>query len=831
MLRLSRRLRIRARTLAVPTGLALSLAAALPAAGAEAAADSLSLLWPTEAGRCITGTFCEFRPGHFHSGLDVSTAGKTGFRCFAVADGEVARARYSCGGYGRAVYVKLADGRTAVYAHLSRFAGALAESVRVWQEAAGSMYFDRTIDPGVFPVRRGDVVAYTGQSGVGVPHLHFELRDAEERPLDPLRQGLRVADTTPPRITRVALTPLGPLASVDGRSDTVILDVQPGESPGRGRVLRAVPVEGEIGIAVEVHETTDGCSYRLAPARLELREDGDLLYGVDYSRISFAEADFVDFQIDPRFSYGEVGRFHRLWRETGSPLSVGEAQAGGDGVQRAQRLPESDRELLIVRGSVAAPVPPLPCEHSIQKAGEKQRELTIVAEDAAGNRAGASLVLSFAPPPSVTTLAARFARSQAAVSEAAPDLAATWADTLIVSGTVRAPGRELVGVDLDYSLDFGRTWHDGGLVPSAPDRSFHSRLPFLHRIPGEGRQNVLLRAVAMDVLGAASIPKTVVIEGSVPPPQEPPDFEIVTLGRWIELRFAETIPWGAVGGGWLELERLDGAGVLTAVLVRPWGRGVRLVLLPGTTEPRKLAWPGNNAPWRGYDPWGRPVPLDFVLPAWTADEATSGRATSPQGLAAYEFSAGAFRERVSVLVDEEAAPLAPGGMRPLGPLHTLLTGQVPSAGAYRIRLTAESPADSAVAHAGIFVQEPGGFRYIGGERDAELGGWVAETRTPLPVGLYDDPVAPRISQPRLRLRDDRTVLRFRVEDEGAGVDCDGIQVLCAGVPILNELDDETGDVVAYPPFAPGERKEALFILRVTDRCGNRAERTETVGLK
>jgi hypothetical protein len=185
---------------------------------------------------------------------------------------------------------------------------------------------------------------------------------------------------------------------------------------------------------------------------------------------------------------------------------------------------------------------------------------------------------------------------------------------------------------------------------------------------------------------------------------------------------------------------------------------------------------------------------------------------------------------VSVLVDEESAPLAPGGMRPLGPLHSLLSGQVPVAGAYRIRLRAEHPADSAAAHVGIFVQEPDGFRYIGGDRDPAFGGWVAEVRTPLPVGLYQDLVAPRIGLPRLAVRDGRAVLRFRVDDEGAGVDCDGIQVLCAGVPILNEFDDETGDVVAYPPFAPGERKEAPFILRATDRCGNRAERVETVGL-
>ena len=215
-----------------------------PFGAAAAPSDVLDgLRWPTDAGQCVTASFCEFRPDHFHSGIDISTWGQVGYRCLAVDDGEIVRVRVSCGGYGRAVYVRLQDGRTAVYAHLSRFAGALEDSVRAVQERRGTAYFNREFAPGTFPVRRGDLVAYTGQSGVGVPHLHVKIRDASERPLDPLRAGLAVADTTPPWITRIALTPLTPLSSVDGRSDTVILDVHPGEGSA-GRIPRTIAVGG-----------------------------------------------------------------------------------------------------------------------------------------------------------------------------------------------------------------------------------------------------------------------------------------------------------------------------------------------------------------------------------------------------------------------------------------------------------------------------------------------------------------------------------------------------------------------------------------------------------
>jgi hypothetical protein len=55
----------------------------------------------------------------------------------AVLDGWVERVRASGVGYGRAVYLRLADGRTAVYGHLSRFAPKLDAWVAARQDSAG----------------------------------------------------------------------------------------------------------------------------------------------------------------------------------------------------------------------------------------------------------------------------------------------------------------------------------------------------------------------------------------------------------------------------------------------------------------------------------------------------------------------------------------------------------------------------------------------------------------------------------------------------------------------------------------------------------------------
>jgi hypothetical protein len=63
-----------------------------------------------------------------------------------------------------------------------------------------------------------------------------------------------------------------------------------------------------------------------------------------------------------------------------------------------------------------------------------------------------------------------------------------------------------------------------------------------------------------------------------------------------------------------------------------------------------------------------------------------------------------------------------------------------------------------------------------------------------------------------------------VTDEGAGVGCDGVEVFFAGVPLLTELDDETGDVIAYAPGSEATPWEATLRVVAVDRCGNRSER-------
>ena len=69
--------------------------------------SSDKLLWPTDASFNLTATFGEYRPGHFHTGIDIKTWGREGYKVFAVDDGYVEKVSVSPYGYGKVLFFKL----------------------------------------------------------------------------------------------------------------------------------------------------------------------------------------------------------------------------------------------------------------------------------------------------------------------------------------------------------------------------------------------------------------------------------------------------------------------------------------------------------------------------------------------------------------------------------------------------------------------------------------------------------------------------------------------------------------------------------------------------
>lgn len=228
----------------------------------------------------LSATFAEFRTGHFHAGLDIRTGGEVGKPVYAVADGYVCGVRISPWGGGKMLYVKHPNGYTSVYMHLNDYAGEIGRYVRREQYKEQAYAIVRDIPEGVLPVKKGQVIAHSGNSGSsGGPHLHFELRH-NGHTINPLLFGLRYIDNIKPVIRGIRIYPTEGEASDIAKQDEI-------------------EVAGPFYLGVYATDAAEGSTLRNGVDKVEIFVDGKLFFKyinnrfpLDSSRISNALIDY-----------------------------------------------------------------------------------------------------------------------------------------------------------------------------------------------------------------------------------------------------------------------------------------------------------------------------------------------------------------------------------------------------------------------------------------------------------------------------------------------------------------------------------------------------------
>ena len=155
----------------------------------------------------LSGNFGELRPNHYHMGLDLKTNKVQNLSVFAAADGYISRIKIEPGGFGRAIYINHPNGYTSLYAHLNNFFPALEQYVKQKQYSAQSWNIYLEIPPDLFPVKKGNFIAYSGTTGGSqAPHVHFEIRKTDvDVNLNPLLFGFPIPDKTSPTLPRLAI--------------------------------------------------------------------------------------------------------------------------------------------------------------------------------------------------------------------------------------------------------------------------------------------------------------------------------------------------------------------------------------------------------------------------------------------------------------------------------------------------------------------------------------------------------------------------------------------------------------------------------------------------
>lgn len=292
--------------------------------------------WPLDLPKELTSSFAEYRTGRFHAGIDLRAP--AGQPVHAAADGYVSRVRCSPWGYGKAVYVQFNNGNNAVYAHLSDYSGPLRDYVRKAQHAAKSYSVDLTPERGLFAVRAGDVIAKSGQTGTGAPHLHYELRNSAQQPINPRTLGVAWPDTARPILRKAMIAPQDPASRVNGDILPALLEVQPA---GEGRYKTApIRARGTIGFGVDAVDPAAGGS-KLGVHRIALRQGTAEIFRLQHDVLSYDNNHNAEVSYHPY--YLSEGQFLLLWRWPGN-VCASYARSKGDGWWT---VPESETELEI----------------------------------------------------------------------------------------------------------------------------------------------------------------------------------------------------------------------------------------------------------------------------------------------------------------------------------------------------------------------------------------------------------------------------------------------------------------------------------------------------
>ncbi len=276
---------------------------------------------PLDGQLVLAGSFGELRSNHFHSGLDLKTQRREGLPVYASAAGTVTRIKISHYGYGKAIYVTHPNGYTTVYGHLQKFCDEIEEFVKNAQYKKESFEIELFPKKGELEIGQGEILAYSGNTGSsGGPHLHFEIRDANERPMNPFLFGLTAKDTRKPTINELRAYPVGENASINQNANPV--SVRLTQKPDGSYLAENLNAHGEIGFAIGTIDQQDLANNKNGIYAITTAVNGQENFEVTMDKFSFAETRYLNRMIDYSLYKDKRKRVQKLFIEKNNPLSI-----------------------------------------------------------------------------------------------------------------------------------------------------------------------------------------------------------------------------------------------------------------------------------------------------------------------------------------------------------------------------------------------------------------------------------------------------------------------------------------------------------------------------
>ena len=274
---------------------------------------------PLQIPLILNGNFGESRSNHFHSGIDIKTQFKEGFKVFSTAKGYVSRIKIAHGGFGKAIYINHPNGYTTVYAHLKNFNNSIEKFVKRFQYKKQSYEVDLYLKPNDLKTLKNEIIGFSGNTGSSSgPHLHFETRKtSSQKAINPLLFGIEIKDTRRPIVNSLYLYKRDKSGYISEPSEVVLSKINDSTF-----TTEKIKVNSLVSFGLSGFDKQDLANNKNGIYEISTFLDGNLINLMNFNSFFFEESIKINSLIDYSYYIKNKERIIKLFIEEENDLSI-----------------------------------------------------------------------------------------------------------------------------------------------------------------------------------------------------------------------------------------------------------------------------------------------------------------------------------------------------------------------------------------------------------------------------------------------------------------------------------------------------------------------------